>query len=264
MHVRQRLKRARTIVIKIGTKVLLETDGTLATGIFRELTTSVAKLLRRGHRVLLVSSGAVGIGAARLSLSPTQIALCAAAGQTVLTSTYHGMFAEMGIATAQVLVTDDDFHSPERRERLLQMLNQLATLKVVPIVNENDAITHAAPSGARAFCDNDMLASLIGTAMQADLLVLLTDVDGVYHEDPQIACTLPLAEIKAGAQSFSLSERVDSLGRGGITAKVRAAAHAVQMQRLTAVIANGRTPKVLERILRGDPIGTLITAAEVE
>jgi len=266
MNFREQLRRARTIVVKVGTRVFLQPDGTVAADVLNGLVKSIATLRLSRRRVLLVSSGAVGIGANHLKISPGMVSVCAAAGQSVLTSMYQNGFAALDVAAAQILVTDDDFADAERHERLCNTLQHLTRLGVVPIINENHVAAQAedAQRDDRIFCENDMLASLVATAVGADLLVLLTDVDGVYDGHPNHANASLIPEIRSGVRDFELTEQVGELSRGGITAKLKAVAHAVETNRLVAVIANGRTPDVLENIVRGHQIGTLIASAEAQ
>src|ERR1700756_101205 len=121
-NVRHQLRRARTIVVKVGTKVLVQPDGSVATDVLKELVKSIATLRMSGRRVLLVTSGAIGIGSRRLSVSSDMVPVCAAAGQSALTSLYHVEFGNLEIAAAQVLVTDEDFTEPERYRRLCDTL----------------------------------------------------------------------------------------------------------------------------------------------
>ena len=265
INVRHQLRRARTIVVKVGTKVLVQPDGSVATDVLKELVKSVGTLRISGRRLLLVASGAIGIGSRRLSVSPGMVPVCAAAGQSALTALYHCEFGNLGIAAAQILVTDEDFREPERHRRLCDTLDYLMRLGVIPIINENHLATHSPDSetGERLFSENDMLASLVAASTRADLLVLLTDVDGVYTEHPTGAQAALIPEISGTSHEIGLEEPVSELGRGGILAKLRAVSHAIESTRLFAVIANGRTPEVLEQIVRGHQIGTLIAPAEV-
>ena len=266
MNLREQLRRARTIVVKVGTRVFVQPDGSVAADVLNGLVKSIATLRLSGRRVLLVSSGAVGIGASHLKISPGMVSVCAAAGQSVLTSMYQNAFAGLEVAAAQILVTDDDFTDADRHERLCSTLHQLTRLGVVPIINENHVATDAedAQSDSRIFSENDMLASLVATAVGADLLVLLTDVDGVYDGHPNHANASLIPEITGGVRDLDLAEQVGELSRGGIKAKLRAVAHAVETSGLVAVIANGRTPDVLERIVRGHQVGTLIALSEAQ
>jgi len=263
MTIRHKLAKADNIVVKVGTKVLTGTDGSVATEIVERLVESIARLRSRGCRVVLVSSGAVGIGARALGISHQLVSVCAAAGQSVLTSLYQRAFREHGIHVAQILVTTEDFATPSRRAKLTQTLRHLIDAGALPILNENDATSGSQTENdsVTAFSENDMLASLIARELHADLLVFLTDVDGVYDLHPQNPDAALISELQgehleADAESHN--------GRGGARAKIRAALHATRERHTVAVIANGRTPNVLERILNGDQIGTLVASMEAK
>ena len=265
MKLRQRLGSANTVVVKIGTKVLIDREGSIARDVFERLARSVAALREQGRRVLLVSSGAVGLGARSLGVSPTLVGICAAAGQSALTSCYHQQFSRLKIPIAQVLLTEDDFRNESRRRKLFHTLENLLQLGVLPILNENDVVTcsQESASSSRLFSDNDMLASLIARDMSADLLVILTDVDGIFDSHPDTLGASVMPEIRS-LISFAGKGKIHEFGRGGIEAKLRAALHATELRRLLAVIANGKTPNVLEKIVEGYPIGTLVAAGEME
>src|SRR5438105_1320675 len=266
MNLRQRLRGARTIVVKVGTKVLMQPDGSVATDVLKELVKSVATLRMSGRRVLLVSSGAVGIGAKRLSVSPGMVPVCAAAGQSALTSLYHTEFGNLEIAAAQVLVSDEDFADSDRHQRLRDTLQYLTRLGVIPIINENHLATHSPDSGTedRMFSENDMLSSLVASTVGADLLVLLSDVDGVYAEHPAESYASVIPEITRSVREYMSDERVSELSEDDMTVKLSGVAQAVETTRIGVVLANGRTPEVLEQIVSGRQIGTLIVPAEAQ
>jgi glutamate 5-kinase len=263
MRVRSKLEDAQIIVVKVGTKVLLRKDGSIAEDVFRQIASSIGRLQRNGRQVLLVSSGAVGLGAKCLGVSPSLVSVCAAAGQSVLTSLYYRAFGRLGISIAQLLVSDDDFSAPERRQKLLQTLEHLTELGVIPILNENDALTHLHDTRPRIISDNDMLASMVARVVNADLLVILTDVDGIYDAGPDEADAAVIPEI-SGAYVLEHATPISEFGRGGIQAKLRAALHAAEKHRVVAVIANGRTPDILQKIIGGHQIGTLIAPLEAK
>lgn len=261
---RRAIAGAQTIVVKIGTKVLVHEDGSVAAAVVADIAESIAALRREGRKVLMVSSGAVGIGAGCLNVPSGMVAVCAAAGQSVLTALYHEAFGKTGIAVAQLLVTDDDFKDSKRRAKLRATLRDLLQLAVVPIVNENDVVAHFPERelAARLLTDNDMLAAFMAEDIEADLLVVLTDVDGVYTSNPNEADALLISQMTGSVHVFSAPEQVSDRGRGGMQAKLQAAHRAVKGNGLLAVIANGRTPNVLGRIMNGHPIGTLIAGKE--
>src|SRR5664279_5320382 len=193
---RQRVASAHRIVIKLGTNVLMRDDGAAAVGLLYGLVESIVNIRRNGKEVLLVSSGAIGLGARHLGLraAPAELALkqaCAAVGQSRLMALYEEAFGHFDTTTAQVLLTEDDFLDPVRYSNLRSTLDTLLKLGVIPIVNENDTVStieldrpdHLRGSN-RAFGDHDKLSALVMTKVEADLLVLLSDVDGLFTAHP--------------------------------------------------------------------------------
>ena len=181
---RQALASAQRIVVKAGTNALLSPDGYPSLGRIFAMVESLAALRRQGREVLLVSSGAVGLGARRLGLTakpgplPLQQA-CAAVGQGELMALYQSAFGRLDTVCAQVLLTQEDFSDPERRGNLRATLNQLLKLGVIPIINENDVVADEEIKADLSLGDNDYLASLVVKLVRADLLVILSTVDGV-------------------------------------------------------------------------------------
>ncbi len=225
----------------------------------------------------MVSSGAVGLGVERLALParPTALAevqACAAVGQSRLMALYNDAFDRLGCRIAQVLLTEDDFRDPVRHANLRSTLDSLLSLGVIPIVNENDTVStmeldrplRAAEGDMREqriFGDNDKLSALLLQGIGADLLVLLSDVDGLYDRDPQLAGAAILPRVPAvDAAVLSLAHGGNGRGRGGMRSKLESVQIALQAG-AQAVIANGRTPRVLERIVAGEPVGTHFGAA---
>ena len=268
----------RRIVVKLGTNVVIRPDGRLALGLICSLVESIAALGQRGHEILVVSSGAVGLGMERLGLSerPRELAkvqACAAVGQSRLMAIYEDAFDRLGCRIAQVLLTEDDFRSPHRYGNLRHTLQALLALGVIPIVNENDTVSTQeldrpveSSEGERIFGDNDKLSALLSTHIEADLLVLLSDVDGLYNRHPATpgAKVIPVVETIT-PEVLAHAQGGNGRGRGGMRSKLEAARMATAAGQ-TAVIANGRTPEVLERVLAGlaggsEPLGTTFLAA---
>ncbi len=259
---------SRRIVVKVGTAVVSRSDGRLALGRLGALVETLCELADAGHQVLLVSSGSVGVGAARLGLErPTELAdrqAAAATGQGSLIALYDGLFRRQGRYCAQVLLTESDFHHRAHYLNLAQALERLLQLGLVPVINENDVVSTTelalAPgaSGRRAvFGDNDRLGALVAGNLGADLLVLLTDVDAVYTAPP----SRPDAE-RIAVMSRSVDFEAGSAGTrgtGGIASKVRAARIAASAG-VDTVIASGLVPGVLHRVLAGDDVGTRFPA----
>jgi glutamate 5-kinase len=270
---RERVAAAQRIVIKLGTNVIIRDDGAAAVGLIHGVVESAINLRRDGKEVIFVSSGAIGLGVRRLGMtsSPTELALkqaCAAVGQNQLMALYDSGFHHFEVATAQILLTEDDFLDPVRYANLRATLEKLLQLGVVPIINENDTVStielerpgdgrRISENIERVFGDNDKLSALVMTKIDADLLILLSDVDGLYTQhpsDPQAELLGEVNEITpeliAGAGS------AHGRGRGGMQTKVEAARIVMEAGKL-AVIASGRIPRAIERVCAGEPEGTV-------
>ncbi len=271
---RRRIAAARRIVVKAGTNVVMRTDGGVALGRVYGLVESAANLRKEGRDVLIVSSGAIGLGAQRLRLAarPADLSLkqaCAAVGQSRLMSIYEEGFGTLGISTAQVLLTEEDFADPVRFGNLSATLGRLFALGVVPILNENDVVSTAEletrgddDSRKRLFGDNDHLSALVMRHVKADVLVILSDVDGLYTGNPARNRRARLIPTVAAvtAEVTRHAEGVGARGRGGMATKLEAARLATEAGGL-AVVANGKTPHVLDRLFAGEEIGTLFLPA---
>ncbi len=263
------------IVVKLGTNVIMRADGKVALGLLCGLVESIAALREQGIEVLVVSSGAVGLGVERLALPARPKALaevqaCAAVGQSRLMALYDDAFDRLGCRIAQVLLTEDDFRDPVRHANLRATLDSLLTLGVIPIVNENDTVSTMElerPSGAepreRMFGDNDKLSALLMEHLGADLLVLLSDVDGLYDRDPQSHDAVVLQHVpRVDERVLALAHGGNGRGRGGMLSKLESVRIALDAGK-QAVIANGRTPRVLERVVAGEPVGTRFGTSDV-
>lgn len=261
------------IVVKLGTNVIMRPDGRVALGLLCGLVEQIAALRADGLEVLVVSSGAVGLGMERLGLveRPTaiaQIQACAAIGQSRLMALYDDAFARMNSPIAQVLLTEDDFRDPERHANLRATLDALLTMGVIPIVNENDTVSTAEldkpaanPRAEKIFGDNDKLSALLMKHINADLLVLLSDVDGLYDRAPQEAGAQIISRIEAiDEHVLALADGGNGRGRGGMASKLESARIVLHAGK-QVVIANGRTPHVLERIIAGETLGTRFAPA---
>ncbi|MEM6930492.1 MAG: glutamate 5-kinase, partial [Myxococcota bacterium] len=251
---------ARRVVVKVGTSVVTRPDGRLAVGRLGALAEGVAALHAQGRQVLLVSSGAIGLGVEQLGFPRRPRSLvdqqaCAAAGQGTLVTTYDHVFSRLGLKLAQVLLTEDDFHRRERYVSLARTLERLLALGAVPLINENDVV---ATQHLSVFGDNDRLAALVATHLACDALVLLTDVDAVR--------TAPPGEPGSERIAVMTDDRAVTLGpasaggTGGMHAKIRAARLAAR-EGVTAVIASGFAPDALTRVMDGDDVGTRFEAA---
>jgi glutamate 5-kinase len=218
---------------------------------------------------VLVSSGAVGLGARQLGIKPEGISqkqACAAAGQGQLMSLYQEGFARMGFCAAQVLLTEDDFADPVRHANLKRTLETLLDLGAIPVLNENDTVStleleRPSPGRTAIFSDNDHLSALVATHLEADLLVLLSDVTALHTRNPRLhPDATPLTEVPFGADLSVNLEGTSGRGRGGMVSKVEAARVAARAG-VPVVLASGLAFRVLDQVLAGDPVGTLFLAA---
>ncbi|KAF8022107.1 hypothetical protein BT93_G2298 [Corymbia citriodora subsp. variegata] len=265
----------KRLVVKVGTAVVTRSDGRLALGRLGALCEQIKELNLQGYEVILVTSGAVGLGRQRLryrklvnssfaDLQKPQVELdgkaCAAVGQSSLMALYDTLFGQLDVTSAQLLVTDHDFRSIEFRKQLSETVQSLLSLTVVPILNENDAVsTRKAPyeDSSGIFWDNDSLAALLALELKADLLILLSDVEGLYSgppSDPKSRLIRTyIREKHQGEITFGDKSRV---GRGGMTAKVNAAFNAAKAG-IPVVITSGSAPENILQVLQGEDIGTL-------
>jgi len=245
------------VVIKVGTNLLTGRDGSLDRGRIRVFAEELAALRRKDMQVVLVSSGAIGAGMGKLGVTKRPSSLrekqaLAAIGQPLLMDAYQENFERLGITIAQVLLTRQDFDDRKRYLNARSTLLTLLDLGVVPIINENDTVAVDEIN----FGDNDTLAALVAGKVAADLLILLTDVDGLYSGVPGKSPLIPVvakvtAEIEACASCVSGSGK----GTGGMKTKLNAARMAASAG-VKMVIANGSTPGIVTRIMGGEAVGT--------
>ncbi len=251
---------ARTVVVKVGTNVLTDDRGLLDFNRVIDLSAQVIRLMKSGRKVVLVSSGAIGAGVGQLNLGRRPVLLphlqaCAAVGQSVLMWSYQKALADHGVHPAQILLTASDF---DHRTRYLNARNTILSLfewGCLPIINENDTVSVAEIK----FGDNDQLAALVTNLLHAPLLVLLTNVDGLYSADPredasaQLLATVPAIDSRIAGMA---SDTKSALGMGGMRSKLRAA-RIVTASGESVIMANGSENGVLDRIFAAEPVGTL-------
>ena len=247
------------LVVKVGTSTLAHSTGRLNIRQVEKLCKVLSDLKNAGNEIVLVSSGSIGMGVGKLTLGsrpddmPTKQA-AAAVGQCELMYTYDKLFGEYNHVVAQILVTGDDFEHEDRKLNFQTTLFRLLELGVLPVINENDTIA----TQEIAVGDNDTLSAIVASGIKADLLVLLSDIDGLYTADPK---SDPEARLITYVPRITddiraLAEGKGSvLGTGGMITKIKAAQIAVQAG-VSMVIANGAHPEVLYDICDGKPAGT--------
>ncbi|MEP0843667.1 MAG: glutamate 5-kinase, partial [Phycisphaerae bacterium] len=255
---KQIMSGVRGLVVKVGTAVLTGDDGQLDTALMARLVKQIAVLRERGVQVTLVTSGAVGagIGLTRQPRRPKHMPMLqatAAIGQPALMRIYSREFARHDLLTGQVLVTRNDFEQRIRYVNISNTITALHKLKAVPIINENDTV---AIEELDRFADNDTIAALLTNLLQADLLIILTSVDGLLDAAGQ---RVDLVTHVGEARGLVRTEKT-RLGSGGMASKLGATRFVTQAGE-PVVIANGRTPNVLIRVLDAEPVGTLFAPA---
>lgn len=254
-----RIKTIKRIVIKVGTSTITHSNGLLNLNQMDSIVRQIADLHNQGYEVILVSSGSIGAGIGKLGLKtkPKTIPekqVAAAVGQGILIHMYEKLFSEYGKIVAQMLITKDDIH---HRTRFLHMRNAFFSLLeqgVVPIVNENDAIA----VDEIKLGDNDTLSAMVASISEADLLILLSDIEGLCEADPRLNPEAPMIrtvpEITPHIENLA-GGAGSSLGTGGMITKINAAKIATASG-TAMVIVNGSRPRVINEIIRGDDVGT--------
>ena len=262
---REIVRDAQRWVIKIGSALLTNDGAGLDRKAIDDWVEQIAQLLADGKEVVLVSSGAIAEGVVRLGWqtrpdSIHELQAAAAVGQMGLIQAYESSFIRFGHHTAQILLDHDDMASRQRYLNARGALQTLIGLNVVPIVNENDTVV----TDEIRFGDNDSLAALVANLIDADMLVILTDKDGLYEANPD---THPDAQLISGAMASDTSLDAlaggskGTLGRGGMVTKLQAARLAARSG-CNTVIAGGRNQHILHQIVAGETVGTLLSAGQ--
>jgi len=258
------MKHYKRIVVKVGTSTLTYNTGKLNLSRIERLSMVLSDLANQGKDIVLVTSGAIGVGMGKLGIKkrPADIATkqaLAAVGQGMLMQIYEKMFSEYGIVVAQILITKEDIFFEDRYKNASNTFNSLLQYGVIPIVNENDTIA----TDEIKIGDNDVLSAYVAKLVNADLLILLSDIDGLYDRDPKVD----------GAKLISRIEKIDDnikriakgagseLGTGGMVTKINAAQIVMECG-ISMVIANGCRPDNIYDIISGKDIGTLFMGKE--
>lgn len=246
------------IVVKVGTSTLAHPTGMLNIRRVAELCRVLSDLKNAGHQIILVSSGAIGMGIGKLSLPerphdiPTKQA-AASVGQCELMYTYNKEFAEYNHTVAQILLTVLDIQDEQHRINFQNTMNRLLQLGALPVINENDSV-----ATEELEIDNDTMGALVAISVQADLLVLLSDIEGLYtadpHKDPKAQLIHDVLTLTPEIIALAGGEG-SSLGTGGMATKLKAASM-VNAEGIDMIIANGAKPELLYDIIDGKPVGT--------
>lgn len=265
---RKDLSGARRIVLKIGSAVLTNAeDNTLDRGVFCRLIEMVARLRRDGRQVIIVTSGAVTLGRSlrgvprpdRVKSLPTLQAL-AAIGQSMLMEQYESEFRYYGLHCAQILLTKADLEDRTRFNNTKRAIRALLEMDVIPVINENDAVT----CNQLRFGDNDTLAARIAVLSRSDLLILLSDIDALYtgnpKTDPEVQRIESIEALDPKLDKFA-GDSTNGVGTGGMITKIAAARMAAKMGIATCILM-GKRPKFVLRLLEGDDVGSLLYPTE--
>ena len=262
----QQKRKVHRLVVKVGTSTLTRETGSLNLQNMERLARVLSDLEGMGYQVVLVSSGAIGIGTKKLRLEqrPTELRMkqaTAAVGQCMMMHIYDKLFAEYNRTVAQILLTGEDVDAPVRSEHLHNTFEALLALGVIPVVNENDSVSSAEieTGQCKVLGDNDTLSAIVARLCGADLLVLLSDIDGLYDADPRThpdaklihhvaAITPELRAMAGGAGTWR--------GTGGMATKIKAAELANQ-QGIPCCVVSGENPHILYELLDGAQVGTI-------
>jgi glutamate 5-kinase len=267
MNFRDKIKDKKRIVVKIGTSSLTHKEtGHLNLAKLEKLVRVLTDLRNSGKDVILVSSGAIGVGRTKLgllsdSLSVSEKQACAAVGQAQLMMIYQKLFSQYNQSVAQILMTKITVVNDLNRHNAINTFNELLKLGVIPIVNENDTVS----TYEIQFGDNDRLSALVSSLVGADLLILLSDIDGLFTDDPNVNKDAKFIDIVTELSDTHMfmgkNTSTSNRGTGGMAAKL-VAAQIATCSGTDMIIANGEDVSVIEKIMNGDNVGTLFVSNE--
>ncbi len=252
------IENSKRIVFKFGTNILRNEEGEISLSHIYSFVEDISYLYKQGKEILIVTSGAVGLGAKKLKINTSSTTLkqaAASVGQPMLMGIWQDGFEKYGITTAQILLTEDDFSNRKKYLSLRLTLHKLLENKVIPIINQNDAVS---PSELEhvSFSDNDKLSALVASKLDADLLIMVSDIDGLFDKNPK-----ENKDAKLISKVEKITPNIEKLasgaslgGRGGMITKLTAA-KVVTTSGLYAKIVNGKTPNIIRKIF-DDNVGT--------
>ncbi len=273
MNIREAVKDKKRIVIKIGSSSLMHNEtGRLNLGKIEKLVRTIVDIKNSGKDVVLVSSGAIAVGRMAIGLNekPDELPVkqaCAAIGQAKLMMVYQKIFAEYSTTAAQVLMTKATVMNDKSRRNAQNTFNELLKLGAVPIVNENDTVSTYEIKQVQTFGDNDRLSAIVTSIIDADLLILLSDIDGLYTDDPNSNPDARFINqvdvIDDKLLNMGKSTSGSGVGTGGMATKLKAAGIAVSSG-ADMVIANGNDIDNIAKIMSGADVGTLFVSCKDE
>jgi len=259
---------ARRVIVKIGSRVIVQKTGRPDIRRIRALVRDIAFLQRSGYEVVVVTSGAIGAGMEALGMKdrPTslpELQMAAAVGQSRLMSRYDAFFSAVNCKVGQVLLTHDDFYHKIRLTNARRTMESMIRHKIIPIVNENDVTADEEIKAALALGDNDLLALLLAKLIRADLLIMLTTVDGLRlaGKNERTSRVRYLENITRSTYALVTGSK-SKLSKGGMASKLRAAESAAKAG-CSVLIANGRQNSLLIKAMKGQDVGTLVVASAI-
>ncbi len=267
------IKDVKRVVFKFGTNVLRNDDKEISLSRIYSFIEDISKLHKQGTEIIIITSGAVGLGAKKLNVNSSESLTlkqaCASVGQSQLMCIYEDGFGKYSINTAQILLTEDDFTNRIKYLSLNNVLNTLIDLRVIPIINQNDTVSTAEleeagnPLYGVSFSDNDKLSALVASKLDADLLVILSDIEGLYDDNPKENPKAKLiSEVKELTPEIeNCAKTASNGGRGGMITKLQAA-KVVTHSGGFVIIANGKSPQILKHIFSGEKVGTTFYPVE--
>jgi len=269
VNYRQRIKSAKRIVIKVGTSTLTYSNGKINLTRIEKLTRVLSDLLNSGIEVVLVTSGAVGVGVSKLKLlkkpdSTIEKQAVSSVGQCELMHIYSKFFGEYSHVVGQILLTRDVVEDDHIRGNVCNTFEKLIENGIIPIVNENDTVSIDEIENICKFGDNDNLSAIVAELVNADLLIILSDIDGLYDKDPR-----KNGDSKLIREVLKVTEELEccaggagsNMGTGGMITKIQAAKRANKAN-VDMIIANGEHPEIINDIVKGEEIGTLFVRRE--
>lgn len=271
-QIREKIVNSERIVFKFGTNVLRNDDKEISLSRIYTFIEDIAKLKKQGKEVIIVTSGAVGLGAKRLNVDSNESMsvkqACAAVGQSRLMSIYEDGFDKYGFTTAQILLTEEDFTQRIKYLSLHDTLNTLISFGAIPVINQNDTVSTEELAFYKdafqiSFSDNDKLSALVASELDADLLVVLSDIDGLFDDNPKENPNAKKIEVvqEVNEEFESYAQNASSGGRGGMKTKLEAM-KVITRSGGAGIIANGKEPHVIKRIFEKEELGTIFLPTE--